>query len=65
VAWVLFPSLVVRAVSQEYERLEPERSGAGLRPRYRYRNLDTGFVGELTVDEAGLVLEYGPWRRAW
>jgi hypothetical protein len=31
--------------------------------RYRYRNLESGFVSELTLGDDGLVLEYGPWRR--
>lgn len=57
-AWVRFPELEVRPVDQTYTRLP----GAGP-SRYRYENLESGFKGELTVDDAGLVLEYGPWRR--
>lgn len=59
VAWVRFPDLHVEAVEQEYTRLD-----AGTIPsRYRYRNLKSGFTGELTVDGDGLVIDYGPWRR--
>ena len=59
VAWVHFPDLAIHAVPQEYTRLD-----AGTAPhRFRYRNLESGFIGELTLDAAGLVVEYGPWRR--
>ena len=59
VAWVRFPDLHVEAVEQEYTRLD-----AGTIPsRYRYRNLKSGFTGELTVDGDGLVIDYGSWRR--
>lgn len=58
-AWVRFPGLEVRAVDQEYTRLD-----AGDVPaRYRYRNLETGFVGELELAADGLVTRYGPWVR--
>lgn len=51
----------VTRVGQEYTRLDP---GPGESPaRYRYRNLETGWTGELTVDAEGFVLDYGPWRR--
>lgn len=59
VAWVRFPDLEVRAVAQEYTRLD---SGPDA-PRYRYRNLESGFAAELTVDDGGLVVDYGPWVR--
>lgn len=62
VAWVLVPSLEVRAIDQEYTRLDP--SGPEVRvARYRYHNLDSGFAGELTLGADGLVVEYGPWAR--
>ena len=62
VAWMQVPSLDVRAVDQEYTRLGA--SGAdGRIARYRYRNIDSGFTGELTVDADGLVIDYGPWVR--
>ena len=59
VAWVHFPDLAVSAVRQEYLRL-PD---AGPWRRYLYRNLESGFEGELTVDRHRLVVDYGPWRR--
>lgn len=59
VAWVRFPELEVEPVEQEYTRLDPGTSPE----RYRYRNLVSGFVGELSVDADGLVLDYGPWKR--
>lgn len=59
VAWLRFPDLDVHPVEQEYTRLD---SGGGPR-RYRYRNLESGFVGELTLDSDGLVIDYGPWKR--
>ena len=61
VAWVRFPELTVSAVRQEYRRLG---EGEGEPPsRFLYRNLESGFEGELTVDEHRLVETYGPWRR--
>ncbi|HJW43864.1 MAG TPA: putative glycolipid-binding domain-containing protein [Geothrix sp.] len=58
VVWVRFPDLEAHPVDQAYTRLP------GATPsRYRYENLGSGFKGELTLDDAGLVLEYGPWRR--
>lgn len=62
VAWVPVSGLDIRAVEQEYTRLEAERDG-GTHPRYRYRNLETGFSGELSVDVDDLVVAYGPWKR--
>jgi len=62
VAWVRFPDLDIRAVEQEYTRLDPQPSSDGS-TRYRYRNLTSGFTGELGVDSDGLVLDYGPWSR--
>jgi len=59
VAWVHFPDLVVSAVRQEYRRLPDDGPWA----RYLYRNLESGFEGELTVDRHRLVVDYGPWRR--
>lgn len=63
VAWVRLPDLHVRAVEQEYVRLETGDADEEAR-RYRYHNLESGFTGELTVDADGLVLEYGPWLRS-
>jgi uncharacterized protein len=52
VAWVLFPSFEVVCGRQMYERTG-ERS-------WRYRS--GSFVGDLTVDEQGLVETYAVWR---
>jgi uncharacterized protein len=48
-AWVRFPSLAVQRLDQSYERLEERR--------YRYRS--GRFTADLTVDEDGVVLQYG------
>lgn len=58
VAWVRVPELEVKAVEQEYTRLGPEAGGP-----YRYHNLESGFVSELSLDGDGLVVDYGPWKR--
>jgi hypothetical protein len=58
VAWIALPELTVAPVAQEYRRLD-----AGEPPtRFLYRNLESGFEGELEVDENRLVTAYGPWR---
>lgn len=49
----------VSKVGQEYTRLDHDEAPA----RYRYRNLATGWTGELSVDAEGFVIDYGPWRR--
>jgi hypothetical protein len=55
-AWVQFPALTVSPLHQRYTRLAENR--------YRYDSLESGFTAELTVDEHGLVAEYGSiWRR--
>jgi hypothetical protein len=55
-AWVEFPSLTVRRLSQRYTRLDEHT--------YRYENGPTGFSAELTVDSHGLVVSYPPgWER--
>ena len=52
------PILAVEAVRQEYTQLDEAGS------RFRYRNLESGYTVDLTVDEAGLVLTYPEaWRR--
>ena len=60
-AWVLFPTLEVRPIDQQYRRIAPDR--------YRYRSGDAkqdfkgGFRTVLTVGAGGLVLEFpGFWR---
>jgi hypothetical protein len=62
VAWMQVPGLEVRAVDQEYTRLAADLSD-GRVARYRYRNLDSGFTGELSVGADGIVIDYGPWAR--
>ena len=62
VAYVPLPQgagdLRPRRVMQRYTRLD----GPG---RYRYEGLDSGFVAEIEVDAAGLVLDYpGVFRRS-
>jgi hypothetical protein len=59
VAWVRLPELTVAPVAQEYRRLD----GAEPPTRFLYRNLESGFEGELEVDENRRVTVYGPWRR--
>ena len=55
-AWVQFPTLAVKRVSQRYTRLAEYT--------YRYENLPTGFQADLNVDAAGLVVAYPPgWER--
>ncbi len=60
VAYVRLPDLAVTPEAQVYTRLdrgEPPR-------RFRYHGVATGFTADLTVDEAGLVVDYpGIWRR--
>ncbi|HYM83186.1 MAG TPA: putative glycolipid-binding domain-containing protein [Candidatus Dormibacteraeota bacterium] len=52
-AWLTFPDLVVRKVPQTYTRLDEST----------YRYAGGSYEAELTVDDEGLVVEYGPWRR--
>ncbi|MDA8017627.1 MAG: putative glycolipid-binding domain-containing protein [Thermoanaerobaculia bacterium] len=60
-AWVLFPTLEVRSIDQQYRRVAVDR--------YRYRSGDAereyqgGFRTVLTVGAGGLVMEFpGLWR---
>jgi len=54
-AWLRFPSLELRRLDQRYTRLAERR--------YRYES-EGGFMAELEVDKAGLVVDYpGGWRR--
>ena len=60
-AWVLFPTLEVRPLDQQYRRIAPDR--------YRYRSGDAkqdfkgAFRTVLTVGAGGLVLDFpGFWR---
>jgi hypothetical protein len=60
VAYIRVPELSVEPAKQRYTCLERGSDG-GL---YRYEGLDTGFVSDLPVDPAGLVLDYpGIFRR--
>lgn len=55
-AWLEFPSLRVRPVSQRYTRIDART--------YRYENLPTGFTANITIDEEALVVSYPPgWER--
>jgi len=55
-AWLRFPSFALEALDQSYTRL-----ASGL---YRYESAGGRFVAELTVDETGLVIDYGKiWSR--
>jgi uncharacterized protein len=53
VALVRFPELVVERTRQTYTRLD----------EFTYRYESGTFVGEIVVDEDGLVAAHGPWRR--
>ena len=55
-AWVRFPDLVVTPARQSYHRVSVKE--------YIYRNRDSGFTAPVTVDQDGLVEEYGGlWAR--
>src|SRR5215813_7180721 len=55
-AWVRFPSFELEPLEQSYTRLKQNL--------YRYESAGGRFVAELTVDEAGLVVDYGKvWSR--
>lgn len=50
-AWLTWPDLDWKVLEQEYERLGEDQ--------YEYRSGGGRFVGRLTVDANGLVLDYG------
>jgi hypothetical protein len=52
-AWVRFPALEVVKAAQTYTRLD----------EFTYRYTSGDFTAELTVDEDGLVAQYGDWQR--
>jgi uncharacterized protein len=52
-AWVRFPALEVVKAAQTYTRLD----------EFTYRYASGDFAAELTVDEDGLVAQYGDWQR--
>ena len=49
--WLRFPELSLQPLAQEYTRLAENR--------YQYHSFPHDFTAELTVDEAGLVVDYG------
>ena len=55
-AWLRFPSFAFEPLDQSYARLESRR--------YRYESAAGQFVADVTVDDAGLVIDYGNiWSR--
>jgi uncharacterized protein len=55
-AWLRFPSFSLEPLEQTYTRLDQSL--------YRYESAGGRFVAEVTVDEDGLVIEYGSiWSR--
>ena len=55
-AWLRFPSFALEPLDQTYTRLENRT--------YRYESGGGRFVADLTVDDAGLVIDYGKiWSR--
>src|SRR4030095_6765301 len=55
-AWLRFPSFAVEPLYKSYTRLESRL--------YRYESAGGRFVAEVTVDETGLVVNYGDiWSR--
>lgn len=51
-AWLRFPTFTLEPIDQTYHRTG-ERT-------YQYKS--ASFTAEITVNEAGLVVEYGPWQ---
>ena len=55
-AWLRFPSFALEPLDQSYTRLEERK--------YRYESGGGLFVAEVTVDDGGLVIDYGNiWSR--
>jgi hypothetical protein len=53
-AWLRFPGLMLEPLEQTYTRLDKDR--------YRYKS--GSFIAELTVDDRGMVIDYGQiWSR--
>ena len=50
-AWLRFPSFALEPLEQSYTRIADRT--------YRYQS--ASFTAEIAVNEAGLVLQYGPW----
>jgi hypothetical protein len=56
-AWLRFPELTLEVLDQTYTRID--------RNCYLYESADGAFRRELTVDDAGMVVEYpGLWKAA-
>ena len=51
-AWLRFPDFVLAPLEQTYTRIAQNA--------YRYKS--ASFTADITVNEAGLVLEYGVWK---
>ena len=51
-AWLRFPTFTLEPLDQSYSRIAENR--------YQYKS--ASFTAEITVNEAGLVLEYGVWK---
>lgn len=55
-AWLRFPSFALEPLEQSYTRLDQQL--------YRYESAGGRFVADVSVDEAGLVIDYGNiWSR--
>lgn len=55
-AWFRFPNFELEPLDQTYTRVEDRR--------YRYESGEGRFVADVTVDDAGLVIDYGKiWSR--
>lgn len=62
VAYITIPELSFSTAMQRYTCLEAHAQGG----RYRYESLSSGFTAEITVDAAGLVVDYAElWKRLW
>ena len=56
--FITLPDLSVERALQRYTRIGPAA--------YRYTGLDSGFTGEITIDEDGVVIDYtSVVRRVW
>jgi len=56
--FITLPDLRVERAAQRYTRTSPNA--------YRYTGLDSGFTGEITIDEDGVVIDYtSVVRRVW
>lgn len=51
-AWLRFPTFTLEPLDQTYRRIDTNR--------YQYKS--ASFTADITVNEAGFVLEYGVWK---